>query len=450
MNINANAARVLVLLSIGLLVAFLSFSAFNNEKTDSPTINDKINTAESTSSNFVPEFKYGIEITTYNTEESNIKRNEFLSTILSRYDVDPLTIATIVEKSKPIFDVRSMRVGKPYTVFTEKSDNKKLAYFIYEPNPAEFIVYDLRDSIFIEAHQKESETKIEDIGGTITSSLYEALDENGGDPDLAVYLSKIFGGVVNFYSIKEGDWFKIRYERQYVEGEPYGTSKILSAIFNHNGKEFQAHYFQPDSLSDGEYYDEEGNSLRRTFLKAPLKFSRISSRYSKRRLHPVQKVWKAHLGTDFAAPHGTPIVSTADGVVIASGYTRGNGNYVKIKHNNTYTTQYLHMSKRAAKRGQRIKQGQVIGYVGSTGLATGPHVCYRFWKNGQQVDPLRQDFKAATPIEDKHKNAFLNQISTLRMEMASISIENGVTEEPELALYDERPPSLFRYFDGEI
>src|SRR5690606_30499739 len=288
----------------------------------------------------------------------------------------PVTIANIVDKSKPVFNVRTIAAGKPYTVFTEKKDNK-IAYFIYEPNPAEYIVYDLRDSILITAYQKESETRIEDVGGTINSSLYGTLSENGGDPDLAVHLSKIFGGVINFYSIKEGDWFKIRYERQYVEDEPYGSSKILSAIFNHNGKEYEAHFFQPDSLSEGEYYDAEGNSLRRSFLKAPLKFSRISSRYSKRRLHPVQKVWKAHLGTDYAAPHGTPIVSTGDGVVIESGFTRGNGNYVKIKHNSTYTTQYLHMSKRAARKGQRIKQGQVIGYVGSTGLATGPHVCYR-------------------------------------------------------------------------
>lgn len=449
MNTHVYALRAIILVSIGLLVAFLSFSAFHTERTDSPGKPEKVNAHDTKETKDVPDLRYGIDVSTYKIDDKEVKRNEFLSSILSRYEVSPVTIANIVEKSKPVFNVRTMAAGKPYTVLTEKANKNKLAYFIYEPNPAEFIVYDLRDSILITAHQRDSETRVEEIGGTITRSLYEALDENGGDPDLAVYLSKIFGGVVNFYSIKEGDWFKIRYERTYVQDQPYGQSKILSAIFNHNGEEYQAHYFQTDSLTEGEYYDESGNSLRRTFLKAPLKYSRISSRYTKRRLHPVQKVWKAHLGTDFAAPHGTPIVSTADGVVIASGYTRGNGNYVKIKHNSTYSTQYLHMSKRAARKGQRIKQGQVIGYVGSTGLATGPHVCYRFWKNGQQVDPLRQNFKAATPIEDEHKAVFLEHINKQHMQMATISIENGVTEEPSFALYEERPASLFKYFGNE-
>src|SRR5690606_1516183 len=188
------------------------------------------------------------------------------------------------------------------------------------------------------------------------------------------------------------------------------AGRIISAAFSHNGKEFQAYYFKPDDHSEGGYYDENGNSLRRSFLKAPLKFVRISSRFSKRRLHPVQKVWKAYLGTDFAAPTGTPIVSTGDGVVTESQFTRSIGNYVKVKHNNTYTTQYLHMSKRAVKRGQRFKQGQVIGYVGSTGLATGPHVCYRFWKNGVQVDPLKQNFQRTEPVPQEFMAAFYQEI----------------------------------------
>src|SRR5690606_8324805 len=216
------------------------------------------------------------------------------------------------------------------------------------------------------------------------------------------------------------------------------AGRIISAAFSHNGKEFQAYYFKPDDHSEGGYYDENGNSLKRSFLKAPLKFVRISSRYSKRRLHPVQKVWKAHLGTDFAAPTGTPIVSTGDGVVVESQFTRSNGNYVKVKHNNTYTTQYLHMSRRAVKRGQRVKQGEVIGYVGSTGLATGPHVCYRFWKNGKQVDPLRLNIKMAAPLPEKYKDAFQNHIDYRRMELATIPTENGV-DKKRYALYEEKP-----------
>src|SRR5690606_1378243 len=269
------------------------------------------------------------------------------------------------------------------------------------------------------------------------------------NPNLAVQLAQIFGGVIDFYSIKEGDWFKVQYETNYVADKEVGSGRIQSAQFYHNGKEYHAHYFQTDENTEGQYYDEQRNSMQRTFLKAPLKYSRISSRFTKRRLHPVQKVWKAHLGTDFAAPHGTPIIATGNGVVTESGATSGNGNYVKIQHNKTYTTQYLHMSRRAVKKGQRVKQGQVIGYVGSTGLATGPHVCYRFWKNGTQVDPLRQNIKMATTLSEQYELVFKQELEQVQMELAVTSIEKAV-EETRLAFsYEERPSELFQYFDIE-
>src|SRR5690606_11261557 len=215
-------------------------------------------------------------------------------------------------------------------------------------------------------------------------------------------------------------------------GEPVGSGKVLSAVFGHHGKEYEAYYFEAGDGEKGAYYDETGKSLRRAFLKAPIKYSRISSRFSPRRLHPVTKVWKAHLGTDFAAPTGTPIVATGDGIVVASTYAGGNGNYVKIQHDNIYSTQYLHMSKRAVKRGDRVKQGQVIGYVGSTGLATGPHVCYRFWKNGKQVDALKQDVPSGEPIHEKHRLAFNQQIMSQRAQLARIDVRNPQQREPNL------------------
>src|SRR5690606_10011244 len=218
---------------------------------------------------------------------------------------------------------------------------------------------------------------------------------------------------------------KLVYERNYVDGQAVGPGRIESAAFGHNGKEYQAYYFEGGDDERGAYYDENGKSLRRPFLKAALKYRRISSRYTMRRFHPVQRRWKAHLGTDFAAPHGTPIVATAAGVVEASAYGSGNGNYVKIKHDNVYTTQYLHMSKRAVKRGQRVSQGQVIGYVGSTGLATGPHVCYRFWKHGKQVDALAQVFPPSEPISEKYRAAFNRILSTQQQVLASIGFEKG-------------------------
>ena len=459
MNNKINAFSILLMITIGLLISFLSFSAFNSNKTNHPKSTfatspskrtvDSIDISSLIIANTGPKELFGLPVQAYHVKESKIQKKQTLSTILEGFKIEPAKVAELVKESKSIFNVCNIVAGKPYTIFVSKVNPDKADYFVYQPNALEYIVYDLRDTVRVYKKRKEVETRIETIGGTINNSLYEALQENGADSDMAVHLAKIFGGVINFYAIKEGDWFKIQYERNYVENEAIGAGKIRSAVFSHNGKEFQAHYFQPNADIEGEYYDEKGNSLQRSFLKAPLKFSRISSRFTKRRLHPVQKVWKAHLGTDFAAHHGTPIIATGNGVVTESGATSGNGNYVKIQHNKTYTTQYLHMSRRAVKKGQRVKQGQVIGYVGSTGLATGPHVCYRFWKNGTQVDPLRQNIKMATTLSEQYKLVFKQELEQVQMELAVTSIEKAV-EETRLAFsYEERPSELFQYFDIE-
>ncbi len=440
-----NAFVLLGLILIGTSVLYFSSTAFNSNKSNRIPEQD---VAKVISKNIEPQMRFGIQVDSFDTEDYIIKRNEFLSTILNRYQIDPVTISTIVKKSKPIFDVRKMSAGKPYVVFTEKDDPSRLAYFVYQPNAIDYLVYDLRDSVHVYAAKKEVTVEEETIAGTIKSSLYLALQDSGSDPDIAIPLAEIFGGVVDFYSIQQDDWFRITYERQYVKDTPVGQGRIQSAIFSHKGKEFQAYYFQPDSASRGGYYDETGNSLRRTFLKAPLKFSRISSRFSNKRLHPVQKVWKAHLGTDYAAPHGTPIIATADGVVTESANRGGNGNYVKIKHNKTYSTQYLHMSKRAVKAGQRIRQGQVIGYVGSTGLATGPHVCYRFWENGRQVDALRKNFRASTPLDSRYKDDFADVVKVKQMQLANITMDSK-EKEIEYTVYLNVPPDLSKYF-GQI
>ena len=445
MKIKINALSILVLLSISLLTSFLTFSAFDSNVSNKPIGSQAENALVD---EVISEQLFGLPVNNYRIENSTIKRNEFLSTILNRYGVDNVTVAKLAKASQSVFDVRNMAADKPYTVFLSKNNPNKAEYFVYQPNAVDYIVYDLRDSVRVYKEMKPTRTTVENIGGTITSSLYEALQENGGDPDIAVYLSNIFGGVIDFYSIKKGDWFKIEYDRQYVDNEAVGAIKIKSAIFSQNGKEYQAHYFQPEGSSEAHYYDENGNSLQRFLLKAPLKFSRITSRFSKSRLHPVQKVWKAHLGTDYAAPKGTPIIATGDGVVVDSRFTSANGNYVKIKHNNTYSTQYFHMTKTAVKRGQRVKQGQVIGYVGSTGLATGPHVCYRFWKNGVQVDPLRQNFQRTEPVSKEYMLTFQQEVLRNQNALATIITENGVKETRYLA-YEGRPENLFKYFNSE-
>jgi murein DD-endopeptidase MepM/ murein hydrolase activator NlpD len=350
--------------------------------------------------------KFGLAVDSFNVIENTVQRNDFLGSILEPYQVDNATIANLAQKSKPVFDVRKITEGSQYTIFCTKDSLEKALYFVYQPNAIDYVLYDLRDSITVTAGKREVTTKLETASGVITSSLYEALDKSGSDPALAMRLADIYAWSIDFYKIQQGDFFKVVYEQRYVKDEPVEAGQVRSAVFSHNGDTFYAFHFQPDTTKAGDYYDENGKSLRKAFLKAPLKFSRITSRFTMKRFHPVQKRWKAHLGTDYGAPTGTPIISTGNGTVIESTYSRFNGNFVKIRHNSTYTTQYLHMSRRAVKRGQAVRQGQVIGYVGSTGLATGPHVCYRFWKNGQQVDPYRQKFPAATPIPENSLQAF--------------------------------------------
>lgn len=367
--------------------------------------------------------KFGLPVDSFTVIEKTIERNEFLGNILELYQVDEPTIALLGVKSKGVFDIRNIRAGNQYTVFCTKDSLQKALYFVYQPNAIDYVVYDLRDSVRIYAGKREVTTKQLTASGKIEGSLYETFKKAGADPGLAMKLADIYAWSIDFYSIHDGDWFKVVYEQQYVKDEPVELGTIRSAVFSHDGEPFYAFYFQSDSVQSGEYYDEAGKTLRRFFLKAPLKFSHITSRYTMKRFHPVQKRWKAHLGTDYAAHTGTPIIATGSGAVIESEFSRFNGNYVKIRHNNTYTTQYLHMSRRAVKRGQHVMQGQVIGYVGSTGLATGPHVCYRFWKNNKQVDPLQQKFPSAEPIPqsvipvfDKYKQTQQQQLEAVKIE----------------------------------
>ena len=430
--------NVLALVVLGVIVlgaTFISLSSFDATPEQPLVMADPAPIADNSAR------LYGLAIDGFDIETGTVKRNEFLSDILQRYNIDLPSISVIAEKSKPVFDVRKIAAGHDYTAFKDQSG--KAHYFVYQPNPIDYVVYDLRDGISVYKEQKPVDTKLETVAGVIQSSLYETLEANGASPDLAVQLAEIYGWAVNFYRINKGDWFKLVYERNYVDGQPVGPGRIESAVFGHNGKEYQAYYFEGADDERGAYYDENGKSLRRTFLKAPLKYSRISSRYTMRRFHPVQRRWKAHLGTDFAAPHGTPIVATAAGVVEASAYGSGNGNYVKIKHDNVYTTQYLHMSKRAVKRGQRVSQGQVIGYVGSTGLATGPHVCYRFWKHGKQVDALAQVFPPSEPINDKYRVAFSRTLNAQQQVLASVGFE----KQSNLEVYSTLAFQIDQLFD---
>ncbi len=393
--------KILIAVLAVMIAVFLGVKwYYNNEVSEERIASGKL-TAEPE-----PVFLYGIRVDTFNVEDKTVLKNEFLSTIFQQYGVGSVIVNNLVESSKDIFNPRNIKVGQPYTAILTRDSIPELKYLIYHSSLVDYVIYNLADSLSVTAGQKEVETVVKQVGGTIQSSLYEALVQGGASANLAMKMADMFAWTIDFYSIQQGDWFKVVYEQQIVEGEPLQVGNVLSAVFHHKGKPYHAYRFQEDDNKQFGYYNEKGEGLKRFFLKAPLKFSTITSRYSLRRFHPVQKTWKAHLGTDYAAPHGTPIIATANGTVTASTYNSNNGHFVKIKHNNTYTTQYLHMSKRAVKVGQRVNQGQVIGYVGSTGLATGPHVCYRFWKNGQQVDPLRQVFPSAEPLSKSSMPVF--------------------------------------------
>jgi murein DD-endopeptidase MepM/ murein hydrolase activator NlpD len=277
---------------------------------------------------------------------------------------------------------------------------------IYEIDPTSFVIFSFSDIVSVEVRKRDIQTRMRHVEGVIQGSLYETLRKQGASPALAVTLSEVYAWQIDFYRIQRGDAFKVFFEEETMDGKSIGVGRIQSAWFKHAGKEFVALYFEQDGK--GDYYDAEGNSLRKAFLKAPLSYSRISSRFTNRRFHPVLKRNIPHHGTDYAAPTGTPIRAVGDAVVSKARYDNANGNHVRLKHNGTYETGYLHMSRIAPgiRAGARVTQGQIIGYVGSTGLATGPHLCYRFWVNGVPADPHKVEFPSSTPIASEYRAAF--------------------------------------------
>ncbi|WP_109832974.1 peptidoglycan DD-metalloendopeptidase family protein [Reichenbachiella versicolor] len=395
--------------------------------------NDKVTpelVIQDTVPQYVPKYYHGIIVDSLEVYEGVIKRNQNLANILNEYNVTDETLYNLSVKSKNVYDVRKFGSRKKYSILYEEKDSLKYAtHFIYRPDPVNFVVFDIKDSIEIYKDQKEIEIKEKELAGDINMSLYVDMMENGGHVELVNEVAEIFGWEVDFFSVKKGDTYKIIYEEKYVDTTMVGIGLVKAAYFNHMGDSIYAFNF--DQGDGGDYFDEEGESLRKTFLKAPLKFSRISSRYSGRRYHPVLKRWKSHLGTDYAAPRGTPIYAASDGIVTHARYKSNNGNYVKIKHNGNLATQYLHMSKIASgiKKGIKVKRGQTIGYVGSTGLATGPHLCYRFWQNGVQVDALKVKLPPAKPIYNENKLEFDSIRSVFTERLDQINIPDRIVED---------------------
>ena len=366
--------------------------------------------------------EFGYTINDYNVKKDTIVSGDSFGLILEKNNLYYPKIYDIVQETKKIFDIRKINIGRPYTILSSKDSLKKPLVFIYQPNPIDYIVVSLGDSIWAEKKQKEVKLVEFEAVGTIKSSLSETMQDLKLSPLLSNELSEIYAWNIDFFRLEKGDNFKILYTSRYIDDSIYiGLNRIHNAYFEHRGKPFYAIEFQTDSIKGMyEYFDDKGKNLRRAFLLSPVQFSRISSRYNLRRKIAYYGKVRPHYGTDFAAPVGTDIRTTAAGRVVKSGYTRGNGYYVTVKHNATYSTQYLHMRKRGLKVGTYVEQGDKIGEIGMTGYTSGPHVCYRFWKNGKQVDPLKQKLPEAKPISDLLREKYLSYMSPIKIKLDSM------------------------------
>lgn len=370
-------------------------------------------------------FEFGYRLNDYKVVNDTIRNGESFGIILDRHHVFYPKINKIARTIKDTFDVRRVRAGKPYMILAKKDSTEKAQVFIYKDSKSVATIVDFRDSI-ITAYKYRKPIKVieREVSGEIYSSLSEAMDSLHLYPSLTYDVADIYAWTLDFYKLQKGDKFKLVFEEKFIDDSVFvGYGKVKAALFNHNRKDLYAYRFIADTIKGiPEYYDEQGNMLRSQFLRSPIKFQyRISSRYNlRRRIALYGNRVRPHKGTDFAAPVGTPIMATASGTVTESAKRGGNGNYVKIRHNNIYSTQYLHMRRRKAKVGQYVKQGDVIGWVGMTGNTSGPHVCYRFWKYGRQVDPFKQKLPSAKPLKKSLKPKYLEFIGPLKEQLDNI------------------------------
>ena len=397
---------------IQILLAFIIALILSSCNTNNTTDNIK-ETPKDTISAVVKEIakkKFGIEVDNYIIKKSTVKSNEFFSNILQDQGISYARVIEAVNASNEIFDVKYMRKGDTYFTFTTTDSTAQLDYLVYKLNKTNYVKFNFMDSIIATEHQLKIIIDTNIAIGVIESSPWSSLKSRGYDPMLAMELSDIYAWTIDFYGLQKGDSYKIIYEKRYIDSTYIGLGKVLACEFMHYDHNYKAYIFEQDSLED--YFDEDGGSLRRAFLKAPLRYSRISSRFSHSRLHPILKIRRPHHGVDYAAPTGTPVHTIGDGKVTYVGRKGGYGKYIKVKHNGTYTTGYAHLSRYAKglKVGSFVKQGETIGYVGSTGRSTGPHLDFRVYKSGTPIDPLKMKSPPAVPIKDSMKADFESTI----------------------------------------
>lgn len=421
---NSNSSIETLLLSILVgMSAFLIYSIFSDPHSEVPLGALPIQE---------PNVKYGLAVDTFITKTDTISENEFIADILLANNVSYNKMTAVLTKGKDAFDVRSFRAGKPYTVFW-KDSTQTPEYFVYDASPYKYYFFDFQSDT-IQEIKKPITYVTREGAGTISSSLWNAFVENDLNPDIAVKMEDAFGYSLSLYHLQKGDRFKLIFDEEYIDGESVGIGNLHAAILETGGNEYHAYNYKTKAYEG--YFDDEARTMKKQFLRSPVEIARISSRYNPRRFHPIDRRIKAHKGTDYAAPQGTPIRAVANGVVTKASRTSGNGNYVKIKHDKTYQTQYLHMQRfaKGIRPGTQVKQGQTIGYVGMTGKATGPHVCFRFWKNGRQVDHLKLNFPPAEPMPEEEIPTFLTVKDSLYQILQQIQYPDELIIEDQPAI----------------
>ena len=386
--------------------------------------------------------EFGFNLSDFVVKRDTIRKGDSFGAILARYKLDYTKIFSIAEKAKDTFDIRNLKIGNPYTMLCSKDSLETPKCFVYQPNQEEYVVISFHDSIHAYTSRKPIKYVEKTVTGVLNTSISETLSKKGISAVLTNKLAEqIYAWTIDFTRLQKGDTFKVIYTDKYIDDTIYaGVQNVKAVVFNHKNTPYYAFRYKTDSIKNiYEYYNEVAKDLRRAFLKAPVQFSRISSKYNlNRRIAYYGFALRPHRGTDFAAPIGTPILATANGVVTDSKYKGGNGNYVKIRHNATYETQYLHMQKRKVNVGERVKQGDVIGWIGMTGNTGGPHVCYRFWKNGKEVDPFKEKLSQSEPISDALKGDYLEFIKPLKLQLDGLPIYDESKEEQTKATITQK------------
>lgn len=405
-----------------LLIVVVLFSCQKEKKETKVTIPEVVE--EKKAPPVIKEFGYVLD--NFNVVKDTIRPGDSFGAIMDTHGISRTKVFEITNKIKDTFNVARIMAGKPYMLLKSKDTTEKAQVFVYQNNKIDYTVIDFRDSIIAKKRKKPVKLVEKTASGIINSSLMQTFDDLDLNFLVAYNMADIYAWTIDFTRLQAGDRFKVIYVEKFIDDTiPAGVDQIKASYFEHINKPIYAFRFKDDSITGGvDYFDEEANNLRRAFLTAPVKFSRISSRYNlRRRIKYYGNKIRPHRGTDFAAPIGTPILATADGIVTKSERRGGNGKYVKIRHNTTYDTQYLHMSRQAVKVGEFVRQGDVIGYIGMTGNTGGPHVCYRFWKNGKEVDPFKQDLPASKPLSDSLRPKFFTFIEPIKATLDSIQFK---------------------------